>query len=174
MGGVPTQKYESAVADLDKSIEINANNFLAWANRGELYMEWGNYLLNVRKDPTEKLERAALDIDRSIALNSNHYQSWLNRGIIRICGMLAIRNGMCKGDLKELYSRSLDDLSTAMRVNPGYGETYMRRGFARWLMKDYENAVSDFKRGANIDPGLAQHYKVYWDDAVQKSQEHDY
>jgi tetratricopeptide (TPR) repeat protein len=64
------QKYELALADYNKAIELNPNDAKAYYNRGNLYSD------------QQKYELALADYNKAIELNPNYAEAYANRGLL--------------------------------------------------------------------------------------------
>ena len=64
------QKYDLALSDYSKAIEINPNYAEAYNNRGFLY----SY--------QQKYELALADVNKAIDINPNHAEAYANRGLL--------------------------------------------------------------------------------------------
>ena len=62
------KKYEKALADFDKAIELNPNRFEAYFNRGNLLFDKKRY------------DKAIADFNRVIALKSDYAEAYYGRG----------------------------------------------------------------------------------------------
>ncbi|MFM6787580.1 MAG: tetratricopeptide repeat protein, partial [Microcystis panniformis] len=66
------QKYDLALSDYSKAIEINPNYAEAYLNRGNLYYN------------QQKYELALSDYSKAIEINPNYAYAYYNRGILYI------------------------------------------------------------------------------------------
>ena len=87
-------KYEEAIKDYDKAIELYPNNSAAYYNRGSV------------KDVLGKYEEAIKDYDKAIELNPNNGAFYNNRGV-------------SKENLEE-YNEALKDYKKALELDPNY------------------------------------------------------
>ena len=63
-------KYNEAIADFNKSIELNPKNETVYNNRGSVYNELGNY------------NEAIADFNKSIELNPKNADVYARRGYV--------------------------------------------------------------------------------------------
>ena len=125
-------RYERAIEDFNRALEINPRYALAYNNRGAAYAKKGD------------LDRAISDFNRAIEINPGYADAYVNRG-------LAYYN---KGDL----DRAIFDFNRALEINPRDVEAYVNRGAAYADKGDLDGAISDFNRAIEINPGYALAY----------------
>jgi len=124
------ERYEEALADLNRAVELDPSHAWAMAARGETY-----HLM-------ECCEEALADFNRAVELDPG--DAW------------AIgRRGQTYQEM-ERYGKALADLSRAVELGQNWaigvrGETYR-------LMKRYEEALADFNRAVELDPGNPGHF----------------
>nr|NCR82312.1 serine protease [Microcystis aeruginosa K13-10] len=100
------QKYELALSDWNKAIELNPNYAMAYYNRGVLY------------DDQKKYELALADWNKAIELNRNFTEAYNNRGVL-------YQN-------QKKYDLALSDYSKAIDINPNDAKAYYNRGLLCW------------------------------------------
>ncbi len=160
------QKYELALSDYSKAIDINPNDALAYNNRGNLYKDLQKYELalsdyskaidinpndalaynnrgNLYKD-LQKYELALSDYSKAIDINPNLAEAYYNRGIL-------YKN-------LQKYDLALSDYSKAIDINPNLAEAYYNRGNLYIDLQKYELALSDYSKAIDINPNLAEAY----------------
>ncbi|WP_017717401.1 serine protease [Kamptonema formosum] len=158
--------YRGAIAEYNKALESDANNFEAYYRRGEAYYWLDDYRAAIadfdrvlRFNPNNALvyfyrgyarrnlgdnQGAISDYNQAIRLNPNDAVAYNNRGIAR-------RN---LGD----NQGAISDYNKAIRLNPNYAEAYYNRGIARAYQRDYQAAISDFNEAIRLNPNLAEAY----------------
>ncbi|WP_072924754.1 tetratricopeptide repeat-containing S1 family peptidase [Microcystis aeruginosa] len=169
------QKYDLALSDWNKAIELNPNFAGAYVNRGILYSDLQKYDLalsdyskaidinpnlakayynrgNLYKD-LQKYDLALADYDKAIELNRNYAMAYYNRGNLY-------------SDLQK-YDLALSDYSKAIDINPNYAKAYNNRGLLYDNQKKYDLALSDYSKAIDINPNYAEAYNnrgVLYDD----------
>ncbi|MFN7218550.1 tetratricopeptide repeat protein [Microcystis sp.] len=160
------QKYELALDDYNKAIELNPNHANAYNNRGNLYKDLQKYDLAladydkaIEINPNfailyynrgglyynqQKYELALSDINKAIELNPNYAEAYYNRGNIYY-------------DLQK-YELALSDINKAIELNPNYAEAYNNRGLLYTDLQKYDLALSDYSKAIDINPNLAEAY----------------
>jgi tetratricopeptide (TPR) repeat protein len=126
------QKYDWALPDFNKAIELKSNYFEAYINRGSLFMVKGNY------------DKAIADFDKAIELNSNSFEAYYSRGT------LFLRAGN--------YDKALPDFDKAIELNPKRFETYFNRGNLFLNEKKYDKAIADFDKVIELKADYAEAY----------------
>jgi class 3 adenylate cyclase/tetratricopeptide (TPR) repeat protein len=146
-------RYEEAEPDLTQAIELDPENSLAYAERAivRLYLD--------------RPEEALADADRAVLLDQGELYTRLF--VARYAGdhdtaiedattllqleghptpYLLSARGVAyleKGELE----RGLDDINAALDIDPEYAAGYDRRGFAYFLLGDYDQAEADLDEG---------------------------
>ncbi|MCZ8048720.1 MAG: tetratricopeptide repeat-containing serine protease family protein, partial [Microcystis sp. LE19-41.2A] len=126
------QKYELALSDWNKAIELNPNYAMAYYNRGVLY------------DDQKKYELALADWNKAIELNRNFTEAYNNRGVL-------YQN-------QKKYDLALSDYSKAIDINPNDAKAYYNRGLLYRLQEKYELALADWNKAIKINPNDAGAY----------------
>ncbi|MFN7909386.1 MAG: tetratricopeptide repeat protein [Microcystis sp.] len=126
------QKYELALSDYNKAIELNRNFAMAYYNRGLLYYN------------QQKYDLALSDYSKAIDINRNDAVAYVNRGILY-------------DDLQK-YDLALADYTKAIELNPNYALAYNNRGILYYNQQKYELALSDYTKAIDINPNFAEAY----------------
>jgi tetratricopeptide (TPR) repeat protein len=122
------KRYEEALADLDRAIELNPDYAGAIAQRGLSYRDMGRY------------EEALADLDRAIELNPDYAWAIAQRGQTY--------------RLAKRYEEALADFNRAIELNPNLDWAIAQRGVTYRLAKRYEEALADFNRAIELNPNL--------------------
>ena len=120
------QKYEQAIADNDKAIEINPENYNAYNVRG------------IANENLKRYEQAIADYGKAIDINSKNDVIYANRGKVYF--------------KLEQYEQAIADYNKAIEINPQSALFYNNRGSAYHSLKQYEQAASDYNSARKIDP----------------------
>ncbi|TRU24632.1 MAG: serine protease [Microcystis aeruginosa Ma_SC_T_19800800_S464] len=160
------QKYELALADYNKAIELNRNYAMAYYNRGVVYYDQQKYELaladynkaieldsndaiaynnrGVVYYDQQKYELALADYNKAIKLNRNHANAYYNRGNLYFN--------------QQKYELALADFTKAIKLNPNDAKAYNNRGALYSLQQKYELALDDFSKAIKINPNDAIAY----------------
>jgi len=117
-------KYDKAIEDFNKAIELNPDLAVAYYNRGNTYAELGEY------------DRAIKDYDKAIELNKDYTVAYNNRGFAYV--------GLGK------YNRAIEDFNKAIKLNPDDAKAYYNRGLAYAELGEHERAREDMLRAGNL------------------------
>jgi len=120
-------RYEEALTDFTRAIEVAPNLTWAIADRGETYQLMRRY------------EEALTDLTRAVDLNPHLTSAITDRGETY--------------RLMERYEEAVADLNRAIEINPGYAFAIRSRGETYRQMKRYEEALTDLNRAIEINPG---------------------
>jgi len=123
-------KYDEAIVEYTKAIELNQNYAKAYNNRGSAYSRKNQY------------ELAITDYSKAIELEPNYALAWSNRG-------LAYLN-------TKRYDLAIKDLTRAIVIDPNDIASYNARASAYLNTKQYELAVSDLKESLKRDSSQDQ------------------
>jgi tetratricopeptide (TPR) repeat protein len=124
------EKYEEAIADYDKAIELNPNLADAWGSRGDAKVNLQRY------------EEALADYDKAVELNPNLDRAWGARGFAK-------RN-------LQRYEEAITDYDKAIELNPNLTEVWGGRGDANVNLQRYEEAIADYDKAIKLNPNLAE------------------
>ena len=127
-------QYNSAVQDLSKALEINQNFTNAYMNRGIIYSQMNQRML------------AKADFKSCLLLEPEEHGVW---------NALAIEHQ----HLGE-FDSSIVALNRAVELAPTQGVYYMNLGISYRMLRDQQNANSNFDRakqyGIDVNPGYYQ------------------
>ena len=125
-------KYDEAISDYTKALEIDPTLAEAYGNRGTTYGRKGQY------------DKAISDFTKALEINPKDALAYYNRG-------LAYYN-------KGQYGEAISDGTEALKINPRYAAAYYNRGLAYGRKGQYDDAISDFTKALEIDPRDALAY----------------
>ena len=117
-------KYENAIEDYDKALQLNPQNLEAYTNRG------------ISKAEMEQYEAAIADLDEALRLNPQDATLYTGRGMVK--------------DLQRQYEAAIADFDMALRLNPQYAIIYTGRGRTKNHLKRYEEARADYQRALEL------------------------
>lgn len=123
-------KLEEAINLLDKSIELNEDEYVAWYNRG------------MAKAMLKKEKEAIEDFNKTIELYPDYKKVYLNRGTSR----------------KHLtdYDGALADYNKAIELDTNYTDGYYNRGLLYELLNKIDLACLDFNKSLELGFNNAQ------------------
>lgn len=126
--------YDRAIADLNKSLEINPDYEAAYFSRGCFYMK------------AERFYEAIGDFTKVIEYQPDNYHAYNNRGFAYITGF-------------EDNENALKDYSMAIKLNPVFAQAYFNRGgLYAFEFKIFEKALKDYNKVIDIAPENADAY----------------
>ncbi|MBE0570634.1 MAG: tetratricopeptide repeat protein [Ignavibacteriaceae bacterium] len=126
-------KYEQAISEYIKAIEINPDYADAYNNRGVSYYNLG------------KNENAISDYTRAINLNPKYADAYNNRGIVYYD--------------QGQHNQAIKDYSKAIEVNKSYAKAYHNRGLIYMVvLKDKEKGCADWKKACEL--GECYNYNI--------------
>lgn len=120
------KKYQEAIKNLNRAIEIDPRFDDAYNNLGIIYSDLGNY------------QEAIKNYDKAANLYPLHRDVYLNR-----CGAY-IRIGN--------YRQAIMDCTEAIKINPLDEAAYYNRGLAHYNLGIYQQALNDLTSAIKINP----------------------
>ncbi len=120
-------EYERALFDLNKAIEIDDKNSLAWNNRASAFAGLG------------RVQEAVEDFDRAIELDPDYAFAYSNRGIE------LFKMGFA--------DKAMEDFNRAIDLEPENAGHYNNKGIALAQGGDLAGAVTLFKKALELSPG---------------------
>jgi protein O-mannosyl-transferase len=124
------KKYEQALADLNKAIQLRPGYAEALNNRG--------IILSDKKRSNEALN----DLNKAIESRPDYADALNNRGII----LLELNRN----------PEALNDFNKAIELRPAYAEAYYNRGLLFMNEKKYDQAVKDYDKALELRPGYPE------------------
>jgi tetratricopeptide (TPR) repeat protein/serine/threonine protein kinase len=122
-------RYEQALADHSRAIDLDPKYAAAWNNRGMVYINLGKY------------KKALGEFSRAIDLNPQLAGAWQNRGT-------------AYSTLGQ-YRKALVDLSQVIKLFPNFQPAWNNRGLTYLALHRYEQALGDFSRAIALGPNDA-------------------
>ncbi len=123
---------DRAMADYNKSIELNPRNASTLSARGAL------------KQRCKDTAGALADLDRALELAPGNAAAYANRGMVR----------SALGD----YPGAIQDATRSIELNPKQSMAYYNRGVAKARSEDAPGAIADYTRAIEHDAKNADAY----------------
>ena len=157
---IGVKKYDLAIDEFDKTLELNPKYYLAYYNAGVAYHLQGD------------LERAKIAYENSLKINPAYFRSYYNVGIVyKSLGELDMAVSsydkaisidsrhpfvynnlgvvlMEKGD----HKRAEEVFKKAVAINPGYEKAYYNLGNVYFREKEYGKAAKAYRAAVRIRP----------------------
>ncbi len=118
------KKFDQALPDFNKTIELNPNYVQAYINRGDIYLYANKY------------EEALADFNKAIQLRPDFELGYYNRGVV-------FYN-------QKKYKEALTDYNKAIVLNPDYAQAFYSRGLAKYYVGMKDSACLDIKQASNL------------------------
>ncbi len=110
-------KYDQAISDFSKAIEMNPRLAPAYSNRGAAYLYKGQY------------DRAILDLSKAIEINPWLAHAYNNRGWAYV--------------KKWQFDQAISDFSKTIEIDPRFVEAYFHRAVGYFLVEEYDKSLLD-------------------------------
>ena len=121
-----TGNYAGAIADWDRALRLQPNNYKAWLNRG-------NALVMLRQ-PQVAIE----SYEKALAIEPNIHDAWGNKGVALL-------------NLKR-FEEAIVALDRGINLKPDYHEAWDNRGMALRELGRIDEAIAAFDRAIEINP----------------------
>ncbi len=138
-------RYDLAVADFTKAIELDPNYLVAYYNRGVAYFDLGRY------------DVAIMDFTKAMELGLK------GKGTYHIRGLAYVKQGQ--------YDLAIADFDKALEVDPNDVATYNNRGIAYLLKGQYGHTIKDLTKAIHLDSKNASIYHFHLGFALDKTGE---
>ncbi len=125
-------RYQQAIEDCTKALQIKPDYPYAYFNRGFAYGKLGQY------------QRAIEDLNHGIRLKPDDGSGYFNRG-------------NAYGKLGQ-YQRAIEDYNLGIRLKPDKAEGYANRGDAYGELGQYQRAIENYNQAILIKPDYAKAY----------------
>jgi tetratricopeptide (TPR) repeat protein len=128
------QRYEQAIPDLTRAIELDPDVALAYNNRSISYYRLVRY------------EESLVDSNQAIQLDPEYVGGYVSRANTYF--------------FLERYGEALSNFTRAIQLDPGSEAAviHTNRGNVYFLLNRYEEALADLTRAIELDPDLAEAY----------------
>ena len=127
------EKFDLALADFNKAIQLNPNLATVYYNRGLVY------------EQQEKFDLALTDLSKAIELEPNNILAYNSRGLLY--------------KKQEKFDFALADFNQVSQLNPNNILAYNSRGVLYLIQKQFDLALADFNQAIQLDPNYAEAYK---------------
>ncbi len=174
-----------AVADLNKSIELDPNYAVARNNRAKIFVDFKEY------------DAALNDLTIALKLDTDYAEAFINRGNVNFYQQkmdqaladynMAIK---CNPDIEVVYKnrskieverkeydKALADLNKAISLNPDYVDAYIDKGNLMIAQSKYNEAIVEYNSAIRINPNSRDAYnnrsytKMLLGDTLSASQD---
>lgn len=168
------KRYEEAIVDLDKAIQLNPRFIDAYYGRATTKLSFGKSEVKLRnvKEAQVLYQEAIEDSDEVIKLNPEYADAYGARGASRIeFGKLEFYTGNIEGAI-DLYAAAIRDYTQTIKLEPErflayyhrglaksyFGKSEYSRGNAKEAQDLYQGAIEDYTQAIKIEPAYANIY----------------
>ncbi|GAB1370685.1 hypothetical protein MASR1M45_07460 [Candidatus Kapaibacterium sp.] len=125
---------KGALLELNRAIELNPKDEVAYTRRGVVNFELGSY------------SQAINDFNKVIELSPESFFAYHNRAALKVK----------LGDLKG----AIADYDMAIKLNPKSSEEYYQRGETRFNLKEFDKALADFDYAIKLNPKSDKYWAI--------------
>lgn len=137
-----TDEYTQAMSDINKAVELNSGNMLAYFSRANCNLK----MIDLIEQVKETSDPLTISIKNDPKIKSQPVQSMPD------------------------YSSVLDDYAKCLQINPKFAFAYYNEAYVKCKMKDYKGAMDDLNKAIALEKDFAEAYfnrgltKIYLDD----------
>lgn len=124
------KKYDKALLDYNKAIQINPSKATLYNSRGKLYFDIG------------KTQECINDYNQATQLDPTLTEAWINRGAAYAS----------QGNLKQ----ALSDFNKGIEIDPTYENGYMNRSLLFNQSQQFDKALQDYNAYLKLRPNNAE------------------
>jgi len=132
MNSFAGNRYDEAIADFTRAIELDGRNAAAYNSRGRVYYEKG------------EIDKAIADAGKALELDPRYDTAYNTRGYFFLS--------------RGRYDEAIADFDKALAINPRHEAALNHRGLAEAAKGLYDRALGDFDRAKDIDPDYVEVY----------------
>ncbi|MHC4607111.1 MAG: tetratricopeptide repeat protein, partial [Planctomycetota bacterium] len=128
------------------------------------------YLANLVKkkgaDPRDHYLSAVDNLTKAAEMDPSYAYVFKDLGVCRVA---LARIGLAKGERpRDLLRRAIGDLTVAIELNPMLYGAFYERGMAFFSMKQFGEAIADWRKCLELDPTKKGHLQPLIDESKQK------
>ena len=127
------QLHDLALADYDKTLELDPKTKRAYSARGGIYANRGQY------------EKALVEMNKSIELDSRFVNGYSNRALIYL--------------RMNRFQEAIQDCTSLLKLDPTDAPIYDMRGVCHANLKNYDAAIADYTRAIKVNPRIKSFYQ---------------
>jgi tetratricopeptide (TPR) repeat protein len=139
-----------AIANYDKSLELNPRSAEAHFKRGQVRRAQGNL------DEAIEDYEDAVEIDASLVVGRDVADAYYRRGFIKANGLE--------------MDQAISDFTLAIKFNPNDPNNFVKRGESHLVMSKFTEAIGDFDRAIALNPEVSVIVMAYVDRGYAKMQ----
>jgi tetratricopeptide (TPR) repeat protein/tRNA A-37 threonylcarbamoyl transferase component Bud32 len=142
-------RYEDALENYEKAVNIKANYFQGWYGQGKALFE------------LKKYQESLLSYDKAIQIQPNYLEAWAGRGF----ALASLQR----------YAEAISAFDKALQMKKDYPEMWNAKGDAFRNLKQYDNAIKSYDQVIELQPdnyeiwykkGLTLQTLQQYDDAI--------
>lgn len=146
------KRYEEAIVDLDKAIQMDPEFIDAYHKRATARINFG--MSKVKSGDVKKAvilyQAASNDLDGAIALNPEYSYAYVMRGNVKvIVGNLEVDRGNAE-KARNLYASAINDSAQAIKLEPKEYNAYFNQGFARFKLGELEYTLGNVREARDL------------------------
>lgn len=164
-------ELEQAIAFYEKALQIDPECEDGLFRAGCCYLKWGQRAGDCFNDNTTRFEKAAALFEKLIGLQESRggspghsYEFYHHLGEAQYHLAITLMQGSTarrspQGPVWRFYlERAIENYKQAIKLNPGYAESYHWLGNTQLALGLYEEAEVNYKRAIELNPHQISYY----------------
>ncbi len=155
--------FGMALKDLDSAIEFDPTCSPAYHNRGIVRFYMARSQKKGPGDPEPDYRKAIDDFSRAAELEPTYAYIFKDLGVVKVA---LAKHLLARGEkVKSLFEQAASHLDVAIQLNPTIYGAFYERGQAHFALKNFKQAVKDFRRCLELDPTRDKKVQALIDEA---------
>jgi tetratricopeptide (TPR) repeat protein len=153
-----TEKYQDALSDFTKTMELEPDHVKSYFNRGVVYLHEGMYDESLADFNMAAALRNKTTITPAELKNGQMPKGYiniddLNKNILHVY----VNRGNDNLHAKK-FDEALVDFNKAMEIDPAFAEGYYNRGIVYYNTKKYAEAIADYSKAIELKTNYPEAY----------------
>ena len=145
-------RYEDAITNLDKAIQLSSNITLFYYNRGTIKSNFGQFKVekgNVA-EAHQHFQDAIDDFTKTINLCPDHAEAYNNRGVANShLGQSKVESSSLT-EAHQHFQDAIDDCTKAIKLCPDHAAVFNNRADAKYRFGKSEDTVGNMEASVNL------------------------
>jgi tetratricopeptide (TPR) repeat protein len=155
-----------ARADLEHALKLEKTHPTVLHNMGIVFFYLANADKKAGRDPSENYKQAIEYLKKASETDPTYAYVFKDLGVCRVA---LARVGLAKGERpRDMLRMAVGDLSMAVELNANLYGAYYERGMAFFSLKQFGDAIADWKKCLQLDGSKKSHLQPLIDEAERK------
>jgi tetratricopeptide (TPR) repeat protein len=155
--------FAMALKDLDAALDFDPACSAAYHNRGIVRFYMARSMKKGQGDPEPDYRKAIDDFARAAELEPTYAYIFKDLGVVKVA---LAKQLLARGEkVKSLFEQAVAHLDVAVQLNGSIYGAYYERGQAHFALKNFKDAIKDFRRCLELDPTRDKKVQALIDEA---------